>query len=70
MLLVDGFVSFCLYFRSFTAKNGRVLLYGDLLLMDDVVIDNYLLRQRMNVLESCETDRETLRTASKIRSEI
>jgi hypothetical protein len=38
--------------------------------MDDIVVENFSLRQRLNAFESAETDRDTLRTASKIRSEI
>jgi len=54
----------------FAALNGRVLIYGDTLSMDEVIVENFTLKQRLKTFESGDTDADTLRTACKVRADI
>ena len=54
----------------FAASNGRILLWPDNLTMDELVMENYKLRQELQELKCSETERQKVQTAKKVRFDI
>jgi len=50
--------------------NGRVLMFGNNITIDELIVENYSIGRQLKFLQSDETERETIKTAKKVRSDI